>query len=94
MHAFIPPTCLCEAIIGAVGVVTSVQENHTRSDSTLLPRTLFTADEVAVTLALSESLVRQLTLDGSITCRRIGRLVRYTRDDIEAFVARRDERPY
>ena len=74
--------------------MTSIQVRHPISDSAMLPRTLFTAEEVAATLALSESLVRQLTLDGSIACRRIGRLVRYTRDDIEAFVACRDERSY
>lgn len=59
-----------------------------------LSRTLFTADEVAASLAVSETLVRQLTLAGEIPCRRIGRLVRYAASDVEAFVARCDERGY
>ena len=47
-----------------------------------MPRALFTADEVAEALVISETLVRQLTLEGEIPCRRIGRLVRYTTADI------------
>jgi excisionase family DNA binding protein len=68
----------------------------TRSDaaSSTLPRALFTAEEVAESLAVSESLVRQLTLTGDIPCRRIGRLVRYTPSDIDAFVAQYDTRGY
>jgi excisionase family DNA binding protein len=59
-----------------------------------MPRALFTADEVADALAVSETLVRQLTLNGDIPCRRIGRLVRYTIEDITAFVDSIDERGY
>lgn len=60
----------------------------------VMPRALFTADEVAAALAVSETLVRQLTLNGDIPCRRIGRLVRYTIEDITAFVDSIDERSY
>jgi excisionase family DNA binding protein len=60
----------------------------------VMPRALFTADEVADALAVSETLVRQLTLNGDIPCRRIGRLVRYTIEDITAFVDSIDERTY
>ena len=59
-----------------------------------LERLLFTAEEVAEALAISTSMVRQLTQYGDIPCRRIGRLVRYTPDDIEAFVQGLDERGY
>jgi excisionase family DNA binding protein len=59
-----------------------------------MPRALFTADEVAEALVISETLVRQLTLEGEIPCRRIGRLVRYTTADIEMFIASREEHPY
>lgn len=60
----------------------------------LLPRALFTADEVAESLSVSKTLVRQLTIDGLIPCRRIGRLVRYAQEDVDAFVGGRDERSY
>ena len=60
----------------------------------VLERALFTAEEVAEALAVSESLVRQLTLSRELPCRRIGRLVRYSRADIEAFILRYDERGY
>ena len=59
-----------------------------------LSRSLFTAEEVALALAVSETLVRQLTLTGDIPCRRIGRLVRYTQGDVDAFVSRFEERGY
>ncbi|MDP2013740.1 MAG: helix-turn-helix domain-containing protein [Actinomycetota bacterium] len=59
-----------------------------------LSRSLFTAEEVALALAVSETLVRQLTLSGDIPCRRIGRLVRYAQADVDAFVSRCDERGY
>jgi excisionase family DNA binding protein len=59
-----------------------------------MPRALFTADEVADALAVSETLVRQLTLTGELPCRRIGRLVRYTLDDVAAFVHGREKHPF
>lgn len=59
-----------------------------------LQRALFTAEEVARSLAVSVTLVRQLTLAGDIPCRRIGRLVRYASADIVSFVHRCDERGY
>ncbi len=59
-----------------------------------LDRALFTAQEVAVALAVSTTLVRQLTLSGDLPCRRIGRLVRYTTADIESFVHNFDQRGY
>ncbi len=55
-----------------------------------LPRALFTAEEVAHCLAISPTLVRQLTSAGDLPCRRIGRLVRYTLADINRFVGSRD----
>jgi excisionase family DNA binding protein len=51
---------------------------------------LWTAEEVADALAISVTLVRQLTLEGSLPCRRIGRLVRYATADIEFFIADRE----
>lgn len=62
--------------------------------SAALPRALFTAEEVAESLSISETLVRQLTLDGHLPCRRIGRLVRYAPSDIDAFVASREDHHY
>ena len=50
----------------------------------------WTAEEVADALAVSETLVRQLTLEGTLPCRRIGRLVRYATADIELFIADRE----
>lgn len=56
----------------------------------IVPRALFTADEIAKALSISRTLVRQLTTKGEIPCRRIGRLVRYTQADIDAFVDSRE----
>ena len=64
------------------------------TEITVLPRALFTAEEVATALSVSTTLVRQLTIDGLIPCRRIGRLVRYAQEDIDAFIGARDERAY
>ena len=55
---------------------------------------MFTAEEAATALSVSETLVRQLTLTGELPCRRIGRLVRFTPADIEAFVTRCDQHGY
>lgn len=63
-------------------------------NAAVMPRALFTAEEVANALVISETLVRQLTLDGELPCRRIGRLVRYTIADIEMFIASREEHRY
>jgi excisionase family DNA binding protein len=68
-----------------------VQRHDVRA---VLGRALFTAEEVAEALAVSKTLVRQLTLTGDIPCRRIGRLVRYTASDIEEFVHRFDAQGY
>lgn len=59
-----------------------------------VPRALFTADEVAEALAISKTLVRQLTLEGAIPCRRIGRLVRYAWSDVEFFVRTKEEHTF
>ncbi len=59
-----------------------------------LPRSLFTTEEAAAALSVSEMLVRQLTLTGELPCRRIGRLVSYAPADIEAFLVRCDQRGY
>ncbi len=59
-----------------------------------MPRALYTAEDVADALCISETLVRQLTIDGEIPCRRIGRLVRYTVSDVEFFVSRREDHGY
>jgi excisionase family DNA binding protein len=64
------------------------------SSAPSLERFLFTAEEVARALAVSTTLVRQLTLSGDLPCRRIGRLVRYTTADIASFVHSFDERGY
>ena len=52
-----------------------------------LPRFAFTAQEVADSVGLSVSFIRDQTARGLISCHRIGRAVRYTPADIEAFLA-------
>lgn len=52
-----------------------------------LPRFAFTAQEVADSLGLSVSFIREQTYKGLLSCHRIGRAVRYTPADIEAFLA-------
>ena len=68
--------------------------DHPATTSMGLPRSLFTAEEAAAALSVSETLVRQLTLTGELPCRRIGRLVRYAPADIEAFVKTCDQQGY
>ena len=58
------------------------------------PQGWFTADDVAAALQISKTLVRQLTLAGAIPCRRIGRLVRYTQSDINAFIDSKEAHPF
>jgi excisionase family DNA binding protein len=55
---------------------------------------LFTAEEVAKSLAVSTTLIRQITLAGELPCRRIGRLVRYTPADVQTFIEHLDARGY
>ena len=74
-------------------LVSSLSCRQRRCDPAL-ERMLFTASEVADSLAISESLVRQLTLMNSLPCRRIGRLVRYSPADVGAFISALDERSY
>ena len=54
-----------------------------------MPRSLFTAEEVAEAIAVSEAMVRQLTANGELPCRRIGRLVRYAQSDLDYFIDHR-----
>ncbi len=82
-----------DAGIDTVRVSNSPTGRATTSTS-VMPRTLFTAAEVAEALAISETLVRQLTLAGELPCRRIGRLVRYTLADLDTFIDGYDARGY
>jgi excisionase family DNA binding protein len=51
----------------------------------------YTAKEVAAMLGVSYGYVRQITDEGLLPCRRLGRLVRYTRDDVQLYLdAHRD----
>lgn len=60
----------------------------------VLPRALFTAEEVADAIAVSEAMVRQLTTSGDLPCRRIGRLVRYAQADIDYFISGRQDHTF
>jgi excisionase family DNA binding protein len=64
------------------------------SASSVLPRALFTAEEVADAIAVSEAMVRQLTTSGDLPCRRIGRLVRYAQADIDYFIHGRQDHTF
>jgi excisionase family DNA binding protein len=54
------------------------------TDST--DRLAYTAHEVADLLGVSFSTIRRATADGVLPYRRLGRLVRYTRADIDAYL--------
>jgi excisionase family DNA binding protein len=62
--------------------------------SSAMPRSLFTAEEVADAIAVSEAMVRQLTSNGELPCRRIGRLIRYAQSDIDYFIDGRKSHGY
>jgi len=62
--------------------------------TSVLPRALFTAEEVADAIAVSEAMVRQLTCSGDLPCRRIGRLVRYAQADVDYFIQGRQDHTF
>lgn len=52
-----------------------------------LPKLLITAREAARTLSVSERTLWTLTKSGQVSAVRVGRSVRYTQADLEAFIA-------
>lgn len=60
------------------------------SDSPMLYR----VDEAARLLSISRSMLRALTAQGVVPCRRIGRLVRYAPEDLTYFIHTRRDLPY
>jgi excisionase family DNA binding protein len=59
--------------------------------SSKAPEPLMTAEEVAAQLRVSEGTVNQWVKLGRIPVVKIGRLNRFRRDDIEAYIASRAE---
>ena len=59
------------------------QANTLSSD--VIPPLLLTIDEAARALRVSKRVLWQLTKDGSIKCKKVGKLVRYRKRDIEAW---------
>ena len=55
----------------------------TDTNTTTLPRLAFTAEEVAQSIGVSLRTVREATYEGLLPCRRLGRLVRYTQEDVQ-----------
>ena len=51
---------------------------------------IYTAQQVAEVLQVGLRTVERLTASGELPCRRIGRLVRYTPDDIQALIASKE----
>ena len=49
-------------------------------------RIAYTATEVAEMLSISLVQIRRFTASGRLPCRRLGRSVRYTHSDIDAFL--------
>ena len=70
------------------------QQLEAATEPSAAVRRLYRVEEVADILAMSKSTVRALTARGDLPCRRIGRLVRYSRDDIDFFVSSRQDFPY
>lgn len=72
--------------------MTRVEADRAQLDLTARPPTrrrltredVMTAAEVAVVLALPKSTVYELARRGELPCARLGRTVRFLRDDIEA----------
>ena len=54
----------------------------------------YTADQVADLLNLHTETVRKHTRQGLFPCHRIGRAVRYTRDDIDQYLTRWEDAGY
>ena len=55
---------------------------------------LYRVDEAARLLSISRSMLRALTAQGVVPCRRIGRLVRYAPEDLSYFIHSRRDLPY
>jgi len=51
-------------------------------------RGLYTVDDVADVLGVSGRTLRRATTCGTLPCHRLGRAVRYTRDDVDVYLAR------
>jgi excisionase family DNA binding protein len=65
---------------------------HTDDTSTTAPATLpelATRDEVAAYIRMSARYVARQTADGHLACVRLGRAVRYRREDVDTWLARR-----
>lgn len=58
---------------------------ETKGRVDVIPPVLLTPKEAARALRLSTRLLWQLTKDGNIKCKKVGKLVRYRPRDIEAF---------
>ena len=68
----------------AVRVATSPPAEPTKS---AIQPALMTRQEVALYLAVSSSLIKKLTLDGSLPAARVGgRICRYRKSDVDAYV--------
>lgn len=55
---------------------------------------LFRVHQVAEILSMSSTMVRNLTREGVLPCRRIGRMVRYAPEDITCFIDSYRDHPY
>lgn len=51
-------------------------------------RGLFTVDDVADALRISVRTLRRATTCGTLPCHRLGRAIRYTRNDIDVYLQR------
>ncbi len=94
-----PKTCTRLGADGAGMNPTRIDDNarsnhEPASATTELPRFLYTQDEAAQMLSISIRLVQDLTAMGRLPCRRIGRAVRYTQDDLRSFVDSLEDQPY
>lgn len=58
------------------------------SDSLKAERGLYTVDDVAEALRVSVRTLRRATTCGFLPCHRLGRVIRYTRDDVDVYLAR------
>ena len=51
-----------------------------------IARLAFTAKEAAALIGVSYNTIRRATEEGLLPCRRLGRLVRYTREDLQVYL--------
>lgn len=65
----------------------------TRTDTAEAPFTLFNTDAAAAALGIARRTLQEFVASGELGCVKFGRSIRFTADDLAAFVERHRRKP-